>query len=360
MRYAMIMAGGVGTRLWPMSRQTRPKQLIEFIDGRSLLEIAAARIELLVPVERQFICTAESFRDRIRALLPRFDDENILGEPVGRDTVNAIGLTAAVLAHRDPEATFAVLTADHLIKPEDRFRETIDRGFELVEDDHDRLVTFSIEPTYPATQFGYVERRAPINGTPDAFIVERFVEKPKTQAKAQYLIDTGCCAWNSGMFIFSARGFLRALARFKPAIHEGILKIQSAWSTGDRPAVLEAEYAKLEKTSVDYAILEPGSVDPDFEVCTVLMDVDWVDVGSWPSYGNTLEADASGNRGNTPTGHLDSRNILAVSDDPDHVISTIRCHDLIVIHTKDVTLVCPASEAERIKDLAATIDPQWR
>ena len=164
MRYAMIMAGGAGTRLWPMSRKERPKQLLDFIelagDGRrrSLLEIAANRLDGLIDEERRYICTAESYRAMIRKQMPGFADAQILGEPAARDTVNAVGFAAAVLEKEDKDAVFAVLTADHIIEPDEVFRERMDLGFRLVENDPSRFVTFSIKPTYAATGFGYVER----------------------------------------------------------------------------------------------------------------------------------------------------------------------------------------------------------
>ena len=147
MEYAMIMAGGAGTRLWPMSRKEQPKQLIPFIGGQCLLEIAAGRLDGIVPEERRLICTGEAFREPIAARLKAFTDEQILGEPEGRDTVNAIGLTAAVLSKRDPEAAFAVLTADHLIEPQERFKAALQTGFQLVAEDPRRLITFGTHPS---------------------------------------------------------------------------------------------------------------------------------------------------------------------------------------------------------------------
>lgn len=355
-RYAMIMAGGSGTRLWPMSRKAAPKQLIPFIGGRSLLQIAAERIERLVPVSYQLICTGESFRAPIRAALPRFTDDQILGEPEPRDTVNAVGLTAAMLAARDPGAIFAVLTADHLISPEGRFRDTMDTGFRLVEQDPSRLVTFSIQPTYPATGYGYVERGEPIRGFEDCWRVARFVEKPDEPTARRY-VESGRFGWNSGMFVFSAHGFLRALERFFPGSRSGLDEIARDWDTPRRIDTLRRVYPTLPKKSVDFAVMEPASTSADCPVCTVKMAVEWIDVGSWPSYGETLPADASGNRANTPTLHLGSSNVMAVSDDPSHTIATIGCRDLIVVHTQDVTLICPASEAQRVKDAANAAPP---
>jgi len=350
-RYAMIMAGGSGTRLWPMSRRDRPKQLLPLFHGRSLLDLSAARIAPLVPVGNLLICTAERFRAQVKSALPGLLDDQIFGEPEGRDTLNAIGLTAAVLAKRDPGAIFAVLTADHLITPEGRFRDTIARGFALVEANPERLVTFSVNPANPATEYGYVERGEAIAGIEGAFRVRRFVEKPD-DSKARAYIDSGRYGWNSGMFVFSAAGFLRAAQRLKPQAHAGLMEIARSWGTSSQEEALRRIYPTLPRISVDFAIMEPASTSPDFEVCTVRMDVNWIDVGSWPSFGATLAPDAEGNRSNCETVHVGSHGVLAVSDDPAHTIATIGCEDLIIVHTRDATLIVHAAHAQRVKDAA--------
>jgi len=382
MRYAMIMAGGAGTRLWPMSRKNEPKQLLPLIRGggvsadtkaMSLLELSAARLDGLVDPDKRYICTGESYRAAIAASLPGLADRQILGEPVARDTVNAVGLTAAVLAKRDKDAIFAVFTADHVIEPVEVFRQRVDLGFRLVEQDPRRLVTFSIKPTYPATGFGYVERGPAIGSAGSggvkgadglAFRVARFVEKPNAQ-RAQAYFDSGQFGWNSGMFVWKAATVLDCIKRFKPESHAGLMKIQAAWDTKDQARVLGEVYPTLPKISVDYAIMEPASTDKLVEVATVQMDLKWLDVGSWPSYGETLAADEAGNRvgGVLDAAHaviVNSRNSLAVSSDPTHTVAILGCDDLIVVHTKDATLVMPREKAEELKALHALVKDELK
>lgn len=365
----MIMAGGVGTRLWPLSRQNRPKQLIPLLssgDGSrpsSLLELAAGRLDGLIEPKHRYICTSEQYRSVIRETLPQFSDEQILGEPMGRNTVNAIGLTAAVLSLADPKAVFAVLTADHIIEPADVFRERVEVGFRLVEEDPTRLVTFSITPTRPATGYGYVERSGPIEGyadeagKPTAFRVARFVEKPD-RARAEAYFRSGVFGWNSGMFIFSADTFLYCLRRFKPESHAGLMRIREAWATPQRTKVLGEVYPALPNVSVDYAVMEPASRDRSVSICMVEMPVRWLDVGSWPSFGLTLEADSSGNRRAGVGGSLivDGRDTLVVNTTEGHTVAVLGAEDLIVVHTEDATLVMPREQAERLKELHALVD----
>ncbi len=379
MRYAMIMAGGAGTRLWPMSRKDRPKQLLRFIHSRdrddlprSLLEIAAHRLEGLVPTDRRYICTAEAYRESIRRDLPEFTDERILGEPAGRDTVNAVGFAAAVFTRIDPDAVFAVLTADHIIEPLDIFRQRMDLGYRLVEADPRRLVTFSIRPTYPATGFGYVERGRPIRDpeVPDAenlaFHVERFVEKPDLH-RAQAYVQSGLFGWNSGMFVWKAATFLECLRRWKPESHAGMMRIRDAWGTPAFREVIEQVYPTLPRISVDFAVMEPASRaassgDPDVSVCTVLMDVHWLDVGSWPAYAETLPPDASGNRtaGEGSSLVVQGSGNLVVNASAGHLVAVLGAVELVVVHTADATLIMPRSKAEELKALHARVDERLR
>ena len=361
MRHAMIMAGGSGTRLWPMSRQAQPKQLVPLIDGRSLLEIAVSRLEGVVEHDHRWICTGERFRDAVKAGIPGMDDEHILGEPMGRDTVNAVGLTAAVLAKQDPEAIFAVLTSDHLIEPQDIFASRLNAGFALVEEDPSRFVTFSITPTHPATGYGYVQQGATIEGHSEEFHAKRFVEKPELETAKEFLAS-GDYGWNSGMFIFKARTVLEALQRYEPEIREGLDTIANAWGTPEQAEVLARVYPTLRKVSVDYALMEPASNDPLLSVCVVPMSLSWIDVGSWPSLGETLEPDDGGNRISPTTQwhDIDSKNLTVISEDPKHHVCTVGCSDLVIVHTDDATLICANEAAQKVKDMATQVPENLR
>ncbi|MGD1916967.1 MAG: mannose-1-phosphate guanylyltransferase [Phycisphaerales bacterium] len=375
-RYAMVMAGGSGTRLWPMSRKQRPKQLLRFLmepgreTPRSLIEVSAGRLSGLVPDANLLVCTLERYRDAVAEVLPAFSNDQILGEPIGRDTVNAVGLTAAVLAAEDPDAAFCVMTADHVIEPVDGFQRVVNHGFELVERSPRTLVTFAIEPTHPATGYGYVRRGAPIDGTDGlGFAVEKFVEKPDEPTAKQYLAE-GVYGWNSGMFVWKAATFLDCLKSFLPASYQGLMEIADAWDTPERQAVLHRVYPELPRKSVDYAVMEPATthaaqnaIGGPIDVATLRMDVSWLDVGSWASYAGTVASDTSDNRvaalaEDAQAIAHDSKGNLIVNDQPGHSIALLGCEDLVVVHTPGATLIMPSAKAEKLKDLHATLpDP---
>jgi mannose-1-phosphate guanylyltransferase len=352
MRHVVIIAGGSGTRLWPMSQADRPKQLLPLVSGRSLLELAVRRAEALVPRERVRICAGEWMRPAVESA-DLIAAGQFVSEPVGRDTCAAIALSAEVLARQDPDAVFGVLTADHLIDPLDRFARIFELGFSLVEVDAQRAVVFAITPTHPATGYGYIEQGAEIDGFAPACRVQSFTEKPDEET-ARGFIESGRFRWNSGMFVFSARGFLDALERHQPDIARGMKRIVAAWGTPQQGEVLAAVYAELPRVSVDVGILEPLSREPEHHVCAVPMAVYWLDVGNWFALGQTLPADEHGNRSNTRLRTLDSRGVLAIADDPTHTIAVIGCQDLIIVRTADTTLVVPASQAERVRIIAGT------
>ena len=377
MRYALIIAGGSGTRLWPMSTKALPKQLIPFIDGRSLLQIAMERLAGLLPEDRVYVCAGQAHKDVMLERLPGLSEDRFIAEPTGRDTLNAVGLGTGVIAARCPQgpeqATVAVFTADHLIEPVDRFQRIVERGYAVAEASPDTLVTFGIAPTEAATGYGYLQLGQPLPDAAEATgsdadlddpapprIVSEFKEKPARDLAEQYVAaGPAQSLWPSGMFVWNAAPLDRCIARFAPENHAGLRAITDAVGTPGFDTTLGRVFPELKKISVDYAVMEPASRDDDFNVAAVPMPLSWLDVGSWPAYAQTLTPREAGNR---VTGcrsvRLDANNCLIASDDPDHVVATLGVDDLIVIHTARATLICRKDRAQDIKAVHQAVGEQ--
>ena len=340
MRHALVLAGGSGTRLWPFSTRTEPKQLAPLFAGASLLDLAVERAVAVVDPSRVWLAAGEQLRASVTTHLAH---ERLVVEPSGRDTLPALVLALSEIAAQDPEAVVAVLTADHLIEPVDVFATTLAAGFDLAEEQDDLLVTFGVVPDHPATGFGYLELGKPLQGT--AMVVARFAEKPQ-RPRAQQLLDQGAL-WNSGMFVWRASTFLRAARAFAPET----VDLVEAFRGGDADA-----WERVPKLSVDYGVMEPASTSSDFVVAAVPLATRWLDVGSWPQYGDAVGHDDHGNAvGAAATALLDTHDCVVASSDPDHLIALVGCEGLVVVHTPEATLVVPADQAQRVKDLHAQV-----
>ncbi len=355
MEYAVIMAGGRGARLWPFSRNARPKQLLPVVQGKSLLQLSYERLRALLPAERIFVCTAAAHRDAVLANLPELSPDNVIGEPEGRDTAHAVGLPATILLQRDPEAVMAIVTADHVIEPVDQFAASLKLGFEAVSEDPKALVTFGLVPTHGHTGLGYIHRGEPLplkSGAKGAYRVLAFREKPD-RATADRYVESGRYYWNSGMFVWRCDTVLDELAIHLPESSKGLLKIAEAWNTPNRDAVLKQVYPTLVKKSIDYAVMEPASHGKGkAHVVVVEMPVEWLDVGSWPALSETIPSDDHDNAVDAKICVLvDSFNNIVVSHDPSHLLALVGVSDMIVVHTPDATLICPKADAQRVKDL---------
>lgn len=360
MRYAVIMAGGSGTRLWPLSRQGTPKQLLPLIDQKSLLRLAFERVATLLPAERIWVCASAAYADEIIRQLPEVPAGNVLGEPVGRDSLNAVAWPAAVLAAQDPQAVVAMLTADQIIAPVDVFAEDLDEAFRIAEADPSALVTFGVLPTSPHTGYGYLERGTDLPGFPHAAHVLAFHEKPDSATAERYLAS-GRYWWNAGMFVWRAATLLDQLHTLLPRTYDAVVEL------AEHPERLAEIYPGLFKSSVDYAVMEPvARGQGSAHVVAVGLDVEWMDVGSFAALHEVLSthgwADELGNVCQGQVVQLDAQgNLLLNNADDVTVLAVIGLHDMVVVRTAAATLVAPLAASERVKQVveqvAETIDP---
>jgi len=359
MQYGLIMAGGSGTRLWPLSRSDRPKQILPVVGGRSLLQLSYDRLLGMLPPERIFVCTAAAHAPAVLQNLPQMPKDNLLGEPMGRDTANAVGFSAAILRRKDPDAVCAVVTADHVIEPVAQFQKSLQSAFDVVANRPQSLVTFGIVPTYGHTGLGYIHRGEPLN-VDGAFQVLGFHEKPD-KALADRFVESGRYYWNSGMFVWRCDTVLEELAIHLPGSHKGLAQIAQAWGTPQQEAVLRDVYPRLPKISIDYAVMEPASQQKGkASVVVVEMPVDWTDVGSWPALAEILPVDEHNNAVECKTClFIDSDDNVIFSQDPAHLISLIGVSDMIVVQTRDATLICPKDEAQRVKELVGKVKEKF-
>lgn len=353
MRYVVIMAGGAGTRLWPLSRKGTPKQLLKLVGGKSLLRLAFERAAQVVPAEQILVVTGAGYLDQVAADLPEIPRDNLLGEPEGRDSLNACAWPAAVLARRDAQAVAAHITADQIIEPVASFVDALEAGFALAEGDASLLVTLGVVPTSPHTGYGYLHRGAPVDGGAGAHYVAEFREKPDLETAERY-VASGEYWWNAGMFVWRAATFLDQLRLLAPVNHDAVLRIV------EQPDELAAVFPTLPKNSVDYAIMEPVSVGQGTaRVAAVPLPIRWQDVGGYATLAEIVPEREGGNRGEGRVLALEASGNLVVDRlGGDRLVALLGVDDLIVVETPEVTLVARADQAEKIKALVGQVTAQ--
>ena len=345
--YAVIMAGGGGTRLWPVSRKETPKQLLPLLGKETLFQSTVARLEKIFPPERILVVTVEEQAREMREQVPSIPERNYLIKPAPRGTASVVALASAVLKKRDPQAVMAIQTADHHIRNQDLFQYLLRTAFDVA--DKEYLVTLGITPTYPSTGYGYIQQGESLDGDYKypVYKVKRFVEKPNEEA-AQVLLRSGDHSWNSGMFVWRADVVLAEMQRQMPDLYKAVDEIASAWETQQQNEVVQKLWYDLQSQTVDYGIMEKA------ERVAVLPagGLGWSDVGSWDSLFDVLLPDMNGNvAANAQHLGLDTHNTLVYSLNDERLIVTIGMDDVVVVDAGDVLMVCKTDQSQKVKNV---------
>lgn len=353
--YAVILAGGSGTRFWPLSRHLYPKQLLRIIGEETLIQQTVRRVLRCAPASRVLISTNPAQADSIRFQLGEWKDElrdNFVIEPEARNTAPAIALAATELVRRDPEAIMLVLPADHIVKDNRRFQVAVSLGTELAAEGH--LVTFGIRPVRPETGYGYIQpnmrtrlaKRRSLTGYP----VARFVEKPDAAKAARYL-KAGNYYWNSGIFVWRASTILDEIAKHQPSLSRAMQKIGTFMSSGVADGRVAGAYRRLTPVSIDQGVMERSS-----RAAMIPVDFTWSDVGNWSSLEEVAPRDRSGNVITGKVVDLDSRNSIVYADQ--RLVATVGLADMVVVDTPDATLVCPKARSQDVKKVVEILKQQ--
>jgi mannose-1-phosphate guanylyltransferase len=347
------MAGGSGTRLWPLSRQGRPKQAIELIDKRTMFQHAVDRLETLLPPEQVLVVTAREHAEVLAAQVPHVPKENFIIEPLARGTAGAIGLAAVYLHQRVKDAVLAVLTADHYIRDVDRFRRALSAAAQVAREG--AIVTLGIKPSFPSTGFGYISRRERVGQVDglDVYAVDRFVEKPDA-ARATEFLKSGLYSWNSGMFIWRLSRIMAEFAGQMPAFYVQLQTVAEALGTPREAQVLAEVWPQVRKETIDYGVME-GAQD----VVILPVDIGWTDIGDWAAIYALHEGDEAGNVvvGAEHVGVGTSDSFIRGGK---KLIATIGLEDVIIIDTDDVLLVCPRNRAQDVKMIVEQLQKDGR
>lgn len=350
--YAVIMAGGGGTRLWPLSRKKTPKQMLRLTEQRSLFQIAIDRLKHLFSPEHIIVVTVADQADILKEQSPIIPDKNYILEPQPRGTASVVGLAAKVIQQRNPNSIMAVLTADHFIANEKKFHQLLTSAYQVALDDY--LVTLGIQPTFPSTGYGYIHRGEIIGEYAgyQAHRVIAFKEKPGEEL-AKKFIQQNDHDWNSGMFIWRVERIIEEIHLWMPDLMDSLEKISQSWTTDGMESVDPNIWSSIHPQTIDYGIMEKAK-----KVAVIpAIDLGWNDVGSWDSLFEVIPPDENGNIIiNTIHDSFDTHNSLVCSDQTQRLIVTIGLNNIVIVDTEDALLICDRNDSQKVRKMVDLLE----
>jgi len=352
---ALILAGGGGTRLWPVSRKSKPKQVLPFTDNESLLQKTFKRMAQIFPTEDILISTGLDQVSAILEQLPEISSKNLILEPCRRNTAAAIGLAAIKIAHQNPDESLVIIYSDHYIKDESSYFKIFDTIKTLLNSHPDHTVLVGIKPEYPETGYGYIKTAADVTtvNNHEVFSVEKFVEKPDLETAARYLASDQYL-WNPGMFSWKVKNLLELFQTHLPELYAGLMTIQTALGTPGESDVINTEFPKLPAISIDYGIMEKLT-----KMLVIKAEYGWADIGNWCTIKDILSVKSSDNIVKGKHFHLDSEGNLIYSY-TNKLIATLGIKDSIIVDTEDVLLVCPKAQAQNVRKIVEQLEKEGK
>lgn len=346
----VILAGGKGTRLWPVSTKTKPKQFQSLTSSKTMLQETYVRMRKIAEPKDIYIVTNREYVSEVEKEILEFPKENILAEPVGRSTAPSVALAAAVIAKTSHDEVMAVFAADHFIENPELLIDSLKKGEEFLKKNNKYLITFGIKPTAPETGYGYIEKNGLLKamGGMKIFQAKRFVEKPNYETAKGYLKSNNFF-WNSGMFMWKTSTIIEKFMSYTPDIYNRLKKISEAVGTSKFEAVLNKEFPEMDNISIDYAIMEN---EPD--VLVIPLKLNWSDVGSWTALKNALTANGKENFVKGEHINFGGKNLLVYGSKK--LIATIAVKDLIIVDTEDAILVCDRKKSQLVSDVVKQLE----
>ncbi|MFD1179411.1 mannose-1-phosphate guanylyltransferase [Paenibacillus puldeungensis] len=347
----LILAGGKGERFWPKSRTNLPKQFLNISGNKSMIQQTVDRLQKFIPIEQIFIITNESYAELIKAQIPDLSNDNIIIEPVGRNTAPCVGLASIIIEERYPDSSMIVLPSDHIIKNKDEFISILKAAVEISYRG-DSLVTLGITPTYPETGYGYIEstNQQIEVGNHAAYKVNKFVEKPD-EITAKSYVEAGNFYWNSGIFVWRVSVIRNYIRELMPQMHDLLETMKLSFENAFKNEVIKSEFPKMPDQSIDYGIMEKVK-----DIYVIPCVLGWDDAGSWTALERINDLDEHGNAINGNILSIDTKRCIIESNGK--LIATLGVEDLIIVETDDVTLICKKDKAQEVKSLIKELKVQ--